>query len=81
MNDPMVNVLGPLDGAEIPGGCDNCDAYQTVRAAGALMWSITVHHDEDCPTWAKVQDLERQRRPRPAKRASHRQGRKGRKPR
>jgi hypothetical protein len=46
---PLANVLGPLDGAKIPGGCDHCDAYQTVRPASALEWHIVVHHDDDCP--------------------------------
>jgi hypothetical protein len=51
----MANLLGPLDGAEIAGGCDDCDAYQTVRADSAGVWVFTVHHDDDCPTWLRMQ--------------------------
>lgn len=46
--DPLVNILGPLDGARIPGGCDQCDAYQTTRVEDGV-WHITVHHDDWCP--------------------------------
>ena len=48
----LVNVLGPLDGEQIPGGCDTCDAYQTVRPKAAGVWVLTVHHDTGCPTLA-----------------------------
>ena len=47
--DHLVNLLGPLDGARIPGGCEHCNAYQTVRAVSAGVWNITVHHDDWCP--------------------------------
>jgi hypothetical protein len=43
-------LLGPLDGARIPGGCDSCNAFQVVRPGvvpGA--WNVTVHHDDWCP--------------------------------
>ena len=51
--DPLVNILGPLDGAKLPGGCDYCDAYQTAWPLEANAWSITVHHDDDCPWYAQ----------------------------
>ena len=51
-NDPLVNLLGPLDGQRIPGGCVHCDAYQTVRPISAGIWDITVHHDRWCPVLA-----------------------------
>lgn len=47
--DPVVNLLGPLDGAQIPGGCAECDAYQTVESHAAGVWVINVHHDDWCP--------------------------------
>jgi len=47
---PVADILGPLDGAEIPGGCDTCDAYQTVHPVKAGIWQIVVHHDDWCPT-------------------------------
>jgi len=46
----VARVLGPLDGARIAGGCDTCDAYQTVKPDGAGIWRITVWHDPDCST-------------------------------
>lgn len=45
----LADLLGPLDGAKIPGGCDRCDAYQTTSAISAGIWQVTVHHDEWCP--------------------------------
>lgn len=45
----LTNVFGPLDGARIPGGCDYCDAYQTVVPGGVGIWHMTTHHDDWCP--------------------------------
>lgn len=45
----LVDILGPLDGAQIPGGCDECDAYQTAHPLSAGAWVVTVHHDDWCP--------------------------------
>lgn len=33
----------------LPGGCDDCDAYQTVTRAGGGLYVLTVHHDHTCP--------------------------------
>lgn len=55
MGDGLVNALGPLDGGEIPGGCELCDAYQTVRPVEAGVWDITVHHDDWCPVLRSVE--------------------------
>lgn len=53
----MSDVLGPLVGQEIPGGCDTCDAVQTVERDERLplLWHMRVHHDDDCPTFAAMQ--------------------------
>lgn len=51
----MTAKLGPLEGAQIPGGCDDCDAYQTVEPMFAGAWTITVHHDGWCPFYARVE--------------------------
>lgn len=45
----LTDLLGPLDGKHIPGGCDQCDAYQTATAIAVGVWNITVHHDDWCP--------------------------------
>ncbi len=52
MTDPLTQLFGPLDGAQIPGGCDECDAYQTVTPTTAGVWNLTIHHDDDCPVLA-----------------------------
>lgn len=52
--DAMANALGPMDGAQIPGGCDQCDAYQTVTPVEVGVWSLTVHHDDWCPILRRI---------------------------
>lgn len=47
--DAIRDVLGPVDGAQIPGGCEFCEAYQTAEPAAAGVWVLTVHHDDGCP--------------------------------
>lgn len=37
-------------GDQIPGGCDTCDAYQTIKTVKPGIHKITVHHDDWCPT-------------------------------
>ena len=54
MKPDLVNLFGPLDGEQIPGGCDECDSYQTVRAHEHDIWIVTVHHDDDCPVWLAI---------------------------
>lgn len=46
----LVDLLAPLDGARVPGGCDHCDAYQTTTPLADGVWELTIHHDHDCPT-------------------------------
>lgn len=57
--DPFVNIFGPRDGEQIPGGCDFCDSYQTVKPAGAGIWNITVHHDWWCAEHPALPTTER----------------------
>lgn len=45
----ILNLLGPFDGARIPGGCERCDAYQQVIPAGRGVWVLGTFHDEWCP--------------------------------
>lgn len=49
----VLRELGPLEGQRIAGGCEQCDAFQTVEAVEAGVWTLTVHHDPDCPFLAK----------------------------
>jgi hypothetical protein len=53
--DPLANVLGAADGAEIPGGCEHCDACQTVRAVSPGLWEVDVFHDNWCPVLAELE--------------------------
>ena len=54
----LVNMLGPLAGAQIPGGCDYCDARQTIEPITAGAWSIRRAPQRLVPVVA----LQRQRR-------------------
>ncbi len=38
-----------LSGNRLPGGCDDCDAYQTLTKAADGFYVVTVHHDDTCP--------------------------------
>jgi hypothetical protein len=48
----VANILGPLDGAYLPGGCKSCNAYQAVQPLRAGVWRVAVYHDDDCPVLA-----------------------------
>lgn len=48
----IARSLGPLEGERIPGGCDKCNAYQTVEPVEAGVWTLNVHHDDWCPVLA-----------------------------
>ncbi|MCU1490825.1 MAG: hypothetical protein JWM85_2230 [Acidimicrobiaceae bacterium] len=48
--NPITNLLGPMDGAEIPGGCESCEAVQRFRMESALLFVLEVVHDDDCPS-------------------------------
>lgn len=48
----LVDLFGPLEGSRVRGGCTNCDAYQTVHPVTSGVWSITIHHDDDCPFYS-----------------------------
>lgn len=45
----VAHLLGPLTGARIAGGCEECNAYQSVEAVMPGVWVNTIHHDDDCP--------------------------------
>lgn len=47
-------IFRQFAGYRIVGGCDACDAYQTVEG-GHGVWLIVVHHDDDCPELAARQ--------------------------
>lgn len=48
--DPRpASVLEALTGRRLPGGCDDCDAFQTITKHGDGLYVLTVHHDRTCP--------------------------------
>lgn len=52
MGSPLFNLSAPLDalaGRRLPGGCDDCTAYQTVRRIDAGLFLLVIHHDATCP--------------------------------
>ena len=46
--------IGPA--TQVPGGCDDCDAYQRVvpDPIEPRLTHINVFHDDDCPTLARM---------------------------
>ncbi|AXB47294.1 hypothetical protein A4R43_36615 [Amycolatopsis albispora] len=52
----LAQALGPLIGQRVPGGCEDCDAYRTVKrdAQHRRMWHVTVHHDDTCPQFRQM---------------------------
>ena len=43
------DLLSSIGDSHIPGGCDLCDAYQTLEQAERGMHLLTIHHDDWCP--------------------------------
>jgi hypothetical protein len=46
---PSSSALEHLTGHRLPGGCDDCAAYQTVTRVADGLYVLTVHHDDTCP--------------------------------
>ncbi|MGC4174278.1 hypothetical protein [Demequina sp.] len=51
---PATAVFEALMGQRIPGGCEDCDAYQTVEVTAPGIYSLQVHHDATCPTYMAI---------------------------
>ena len=47
------SVLAGITGRRLPGGCDDCLAYQVLSRMPNDQWGavyvLTVHHDDTCP--------------------------------
>ena len=52
INRDLESLATSIAGLRIPGGCDDCDAYQTFQKVGGV-YLLTVHHDETCPTYRR----------------------------
>lgn len=50
----VSELFAALNGTVIPGGCDTCDAEQAIERKGGIT-HITIHHDDTCPTWRRIQ--------------------------
>lgn len=50
----LDEIFEGMAGQRIPGGCDDCDAWQEMTQQYGIH-VITVHHDDTCPTWRQIQ--------------------------
>ncbi len=50
-SNPVSDFIAALDGLRVPGGCDDCNAYQVVRAkvGDPNVHLVSVYHDDGCP--------------------------------
>jgi hypothetical protein len=52
MSDGTLDALfNSLTGRELPGGCHDCIAFQTMAEDKLVpgVWHLVVHHDDGCP--------------------------------
>ena len=54
MTDPQTkaraqSALAAMTGRRLPGGCDDCDAYQVLSRCADNLYVLAVHHDDTCP--------------------------------
>ena len=47
--------LDSMTGHRIPGGCDDCDAYQTMTTEAEGLYELLVHHDVTCPFYRQLE--------------------------
>lgn len=47
-------MLDAMAGKRMPGGCDDCDAYQVVTEAAGGVYVLQVHHDATCPEYRRT---------------------------
>jgi hypothetical protein len=45
----LDDLFAQFGGGQIAGGCDECDAYQSLESVAPGVHALTVHHDDDCP--------------------------------
>lgn len=43
------SALDPMVGRKLPGGCDDCAAYQVMSRCADGLYVLAVHHDDTCP--------------------------------
>ena len=50
----LGELLASLDGPEVPGGCDDCAAIQTIKTISGGVSTITIAQDSWCPTLRRI---------------------------
>ncbi len=45
----LDTIAAAVGNQRIAGGCDDCDAYQTMTKRDDGVFRVTVHHDDTCP--------------------------------
>ena len=48
-----ASALDAMTGRRLPGGCDDCTAYQVMSRCADGLYLLTVHHDPTCPSLAE----------------------------
>lgn len=43
-----------LEGKQIPGGCEDCGAFQTLEADSLGIYVLRIHHDDTCPAYRSM---------------------------
>ena len=51
---PRHSVLDAVTGRRLPGGCDDCDAFQVLTQQAAGVYELAIHHDDGCPYYRGV---------------------------
>jgi hypothetical protein len=44
----LGDLFGQIEQEAIEGGCEECEAYQTLVEVSPLVYSVIVHHDDWC---------------------------------
>lgn len=60
--DSLSALAAALVGQRIPGGCDDCTAYQTMTQDAPGVYRLTVHHDGTCPSYRAMTNRAQRRR-------------------
>lgn len=60
MNIRPTSILQALTDLRLPGGCDDCDAFQVISREPSERWGgvyvLTVHHDISCPDLSHISE-------------------------
>lgn len=48
---PVADALADFIGHQVPGGCEDCGAFQTLEREAVGVYVVRVFHDQSCPWW------------------------------